>query len=42
MKYETPKLVALPLAIEAIQGGNKHNAGSEPVHEIVTAYEDWE
>ncbi|MGD1078950.1 MAG: hypothetical protein ABR881_11580 [Candidatus Sulfotelmatobacter sp.] len=42
MKYETPNLVVLPLAIEAIQGSSKLNAGSEPVHEIVTAYEDWE
>lgn len=42
MKYETPNLVVLPLAMEAIQGGNKNNSGSEAQHEIVAAYEDWE
>jgi hypothetical protein len=46
MKYETPKLTALTLAIDAIQNPASKitTAGdSEPNHvDAVSAYEDWE
>jgi len=45
MKYETPELVPLTPAVNAIQGtpANKANPGQEiGDHEVTSAYEDWE
>ena len=40
MKYETPKLVVLPVAINAIQN-SKQIHGSDG-KDVSPAYEDWE
>lgn len=44
MKYETPELMPLPPALNAVQGtpASKNNPGQEIEHEAVNAYEDWE
>jgi hypothetical protein len=43
MKYETPKLVALTSAVQAIQAPKEIPANPDgPLHEEVGAYEDWE
>jgi hypothetical protein len=44
MKYKTPELTALTLAIDAIQAQKPHSGlGDAPVYdEVIAAYEDWE
>jgi hypothetical protein len=42
MKYETPKLVALPLAVDAIQGEKGINKSFDLTHDVTAVYEDWE
>jgi hypothetical protein len=46
MKYETPELVQLTPAINAVQGGSSKNPmiyfETPLTHEAVPAYADWE
>jgi hypothetical protein len=43
MKYETPQLIALKPAIDAIEGGKNISPGDSPQNkDVVAAYEDWE
>ncbi len=42
MKYETPELVALPSAVNAIQTEKAITKNSEGLSEVAAAYEDWE
>lgn len=42
MKYETPELTALTLAINAIQANKPHGDSLDSSKEIVAAYQDWE
>jgi hypothetical protein len=42
MKYETPEVVALSPAVNAIRGEKLPNKVFEVTHDIAAAYEDWE
>jgi hypothetical protein len=42
MKYETPEVVALPLAVNAIQSEKVQTKSFDHDRDITQAYEDWE
>ena len=42
MKYETPQLIILTPAVNAIQAIKNSSSNTDDDKELVSAYEDWE